>query len=143
MTDIPSQKVIFSGVQPSGILHIGNYLGALKQWVALQEHNEAYFCIVDQHAITVPYDPKTLPDRIIDVAATYIAAGINPDKSIMFIQSHVHAHTELAWLLSTVTPNGKMTRMTQFKDKSKKLSSKDAISLALFAYPVLMAADIL
>jgi tryptophanyl-tRNA synthetase len=143
MTDLPSQKVIFSGVQPSGILHIGNYLGALKQWVALQENNEAYFCIVDQHAITVPYDPKTLPDRIIDVAATYIAAGINPEKSIMFIQSHVHAHTELAWLLSTVTPYGKMTRMTQFKDKSKKLSNKDAVSLALFSYPVLMAADIL
>lgn len=143
MTDTPTNKVVFSGVQPSGTLHIGNYLGALKQWVPLQENNQAYFCIVDQHAITVPYDPKTLPNRVIDTAATYIAAGVDPEKSVMFIQSHVQAHTELAWLLSTVTPYGKMTRMTQFKDKSKKLSSKDAISLALFSYPALMAADIL
>ncbi|OGY36432.1 MAG: tryptophan--tRNA ligase [Candidatus Andersenbacteria bacterium RIFCSPHIGHO2_12_FULL_45_11b] len=142
-TELPSNKTIFSGIQPSGVLHIGNYLGAIQQWIALQDANDAIFCIVDEHAITVPYDPKTLPDRVLDVAATYIAAGIDPEKSIMFIQSHVSAHTELAWLLSTIAPYGNMSRMTQFKEKSKKLSSKDAISLALFSYPVLMAADIL
>ncbi len=138
-----SEKVIFSGIQPSGTLHIGNYLGAIKQWLALQERNSAYFCIVDQHAITVPYDPKALQDRIHDVAATYIAAGVDIQKSVIFVQSHIHAHTELAWLLSTLAPYGAMARMTQFKDKAKKLSSKDSISLALFSYPVLMAADIL
>lgn len=140
---LPSDKIVFSGVQPSGALHLGNYLGAIAQWIALQENNTAYFCIVDQHAITVPYDPQTLQSRILDIAATYLAAGVDPEKSVIFIQSHVHAHTELAWMLSTVAPYGQMSRMTQFKDKSKKLSSKDAISLALFSYPVLMAADIL
>ncbi len=140
---MPSGKTIVSGIQPSGTLHIGNYLGAIKQWVALQEGNTTYFCIVDQHAITVPYDPKTLQDKILDAAALYIAAGVDVEKSVIFVQSHVQAHTELAWLLSTVTPYGNLTRMTQFKDKSKKMSSKDAISTALFSYPVLMAADIL
>ena len=138
-----TNKTIFSGIQPSGILHIGNYLGAIRQWIKLQQDNTTIFCIVDEHAITVPYDPKTLPDRVLDVAAAYIAAGIDPEKSIVFVQSNVTAHTELAWLLSTIAPYGQMSRMTQFKDKSKKLSSKDAISLALFSYPVLMAADIL
>ena len=141
--EIPSNKVVISGIQPSGTLHIGNYLGAIKQWIDLQKNNTAYFCIVDQHAITVPYDKNTLQDRILDVAATYIAAGVDIQKSVIFVQSHIAAHTELAWLLSTITPYGNMTRMTQFKDKSKKLSSKDAVSLALFSYPVLMAADIL
>lgn len=141
--DLPSGKTIVSGIQPSGTLHIGNYLGAIQQWVELQKNNTTFFCIVDQHAITVPYDPKTLQDRILDTAASYIAAGVDISKSVIFVQSHISAHTELAWLLSTLTPYGNMTRMTQFKDKSKKLSSKDAVSLALFSYPVLMAADIL
>lgn len=141
--ELPSGKTIFSGIQPSGTLHIGNYLGAIKQWLVLQAHNTSYFCIVDQHAITVPYDPKTLQDRILDTAASYLAAGVDPEKSVIFVQSHVAAHTELAWLLSTIAPYGSMTRMTQFKDKSKKMDSKDSISLALFSYPVLMAADIL
>lgn len=141
--NLPSNKTIFSGIQPSGNLHIGNYLGAIKQWVQLQQNNAALFCVVDQHAITVPYEPKELQSRILDAAAIYLAAGVNPEKSIVFVQSHVAAHTELAWLLSTCTPYGNLTRMTQFKGKSKKLSSKDAISLALFSYPVLMAADIL
>ena len=136
-------QTVFSGIQPSGILNIGNYLGAIQQWKTLQQENDTLFCIMDEHAITVPYDPKTLPDRVLDVAATYIAAGIDPEKSIVFVQSHVSAHTELAWLLSTIAPYGAMSRMTQFKEKSKKISSKDAISLALFSYPVLMAADIL
>ena len=140
---LPSNKTIFSGIQPSGTLTIGNYLGAIQQWIDLQKDNTAFFCIVDQHAITVPYDQKTLQDKILDTAAGYIAAGVDINKSIIFVQSHIAAHTELAWLLSTVTPYGNMTRMTQFKDKSKKLSSKDAVSIALFSYPVLMAADIL
>lgn len=138
--ELPQNKRILSGIQPSGVLHIGNYLGALKQWVALQEHNTAYYCIVDEHAITVDYDPKLLPGRVLDAAAMYLAAGIDVEKSVMFVQSHVAAHTELAWLLSTITPFGELSRMTQFKDKSKK---QVATSLGLFSYPVLMAADIL
>lgn len=133
-------KVIFSGIQPSGTLHLGNYLGALKQWVELQAGTTAYFCIVDQHAITVPYEPTELPKRVLDAAAMYIAAGIDPEKSTIFVQSHVPAHTELGWLLATTTPYGDLTRMTQFKDKTKKHS---ITTLGLFAYPVLMAADIL
>lgn len=133
-------KTIFSGLQPSGIIHIGNYLGAIKQWVNLQENNQAYYCIVDQHAITADYDPKALPDRVLDTAALYLAAGLNPAKSTLFIQSHVAAHSELAWLLATQTPFGELTRMTQFKEKAARQKSE---SLGLFAYPVLMAADIL
>ncbi|MEX2054949.1 MAG: tryptophan--tRNA ligase [Candidatus Andersenbacteria bacterium] len=139
--ELPQQKRIFSGVQPSGVLHLGNYLGALKQWVALQEQNETFYCIVDEHAITVPYDPKQLQDRILDTTALYIAAGIDPERSIVFVQSHVPQHTELAWLLSTITPYGDLTRMTQFKDKSKKQSA--GTTVGLFSYPMLMAADIL
>ncbi len=143
----PKGKKILSGIQPSGVLHIGNYLGALKQWVALQTDNECYYCIVDEHAITVPYEPQKLQDRILDAAAMYLAAGVDPEKSVMFVQSHVPAHTELAWLLSTITPYGELTRMTQFKDKAKTLrqaqGEQAAISVGLFSYPVLMAADIL
>lgn len=138
--ELPSGKTILSGIQPSGTLHIGNYLGALKQWVALQDNNTAYYCIVDEHAITVEYDPKTLQQRILNAAAMYLAAGLNPDKAIIFAQSHIPAHTELGWLLGTITQHGELTRMTQFKDKSAKQHS---VSLGLFAYPVLMAADIL
>ncbi|MDP3997746.1 MAG: tryptophan--tRNA ligase [Candidatus Andersenbacteria bacterium] len=151
----PQKKTIFSGIQPSGTLHIGNYLGAIKQWVRLAADNTGYFCIVDEHAITVPYEPKDMPERILNLAATYLAAGINPDQSIVFVQSHVAAHTELAWLLMTTTPFGELARMTQFKDKSKQLSKKNKAGLpaiasaesgataGLFGYPVLMAADIL
>ncbi|MEK7557064.1 MAG: tryptophan--tRNA ligase [Patescibacteria group bacterium] len=138
--ETPSGKTILSGIQPSGTLHIGNYLGALKQWVALQENNTAYYCIVDEHAITVEYDPKELPDRTLNAAAIYLAAGVDPKKSTLFVQSHIPAHTELAWLLSTITQYGELTRMTQFKDKSAK---KESVSFGIFAYPVLMAADIL
>jgi tryptophanyl-tRNA synthetase len=139
--ELPTNKVIFSAIQPSGVIHIGNYLGALKNWVALQANNTCYFCIVDEHAITVPYEPKELAKNVIAAAALYIAAGINIEKSVMFVQSHVAAHTELGWLLSTIAPFGEMKRMTQFKDKAKKHA--DSTSLGLFAYPVLMAADIL
>ena len=139
--DLPQNQRILSGIQPSGTLHIGNYLGALKQWVTLQEHNETFYCIVDEHAITVPYEPKDLQDRILDAAAMYIAAGLDPEKSTIFVQSHIPQHTELAWLLSTLTPYGELTRMTQFKDKSRRQAQ--GTSVALFSYPMLMAADIL
>jgi tryptophanyl-tRNA synthetase len=132
---------IFSGIRPTGGLHIGNYLGAVKQWIELEEKNECVFCIVDLHAITTPYNPKELQKNILDTAAVYLAAGINPEKSIIFVQSEVKEHAELAWLLSTITPMGELSRMTQFKEKSKQ--HKDYINAGLFNYPVLMAADIL
>ena len=139
--EAPSNQAILSGVQPSGILHLGNYLGALKQWVELQQDNDTYYCIVDLHAITVPYEVKTFPNQVLDAAAMYLAVGIDPEESVMFVQSHIPAHTELAWLLGTTTPFGELSRMTQFKDKAEK--QQDTTSLGLFAYPVLMAADIL
>jgi tryptophanyl-tRNA synthetase len=132
---------IFSGIRPTGNIHIGNYLGAVKQWISLQDKNECVFCIVDLHAITTPYEPKELQKNIADTAAVYLAAGINPDKSIIFIQSQVKEHAELAWLLSSITPVGELSRMTQYKEKSKQ--HKDYVNAGLFSYPVLMAADIL
>ena len=130
---------IFSGIQPSNQLHIGNYLGAIKQWVKLQKNNECLFWVADLHSLTVPYDPKTLQERILEVVAVYLIAGL--DKSIIFKQSDVKEHTELAWLLSTITPLGDLQRMTQFKDKSQK--HKKNITAGLLNYPVLMTADIL
>jgi len=132
---------IFSGIRPTGGLHIGNYLGAIKQWISFQEGNECVFCVVDLHAITTPYDPKELKKNILDTTAVYLAAGINPEKSIIFVQSEVKEHAELAWLLSTITPMGELSRMTQFKEKSKQ--HKDYVNSGLFSYPILMAADIL
>jgi tryptophanyl-tRNA synthetase len=134
-------KVIFSGVQPSGDLHIGNYIGALKQWVEIQNNNETIFCVVDLHAITVPQDPKTLQDKIKEVTALYLACGIDPKKSHIFVQSENPDHTYLSWILDCVTPFGQLERMTQFKDKSQKY--QDTTTAGLFNYPVLMAADIL
>lgn len=132
---------IFSGIRPTGGLHIGNYLGAVKQWIELENKNECVFCIVDLHAITTPYNPKELQKNILDTTAVYLAAGINPEKSIIFVQSEVKEHAELAWLLGTITPMGELSRMTQYKEKSKQY--KDYINAGLFNYPVLMAADIL
>ena len=132
---------IFSGIRPTGNLHLGNYLGAMKQWIALQDKNECVFCIVDLHAITTPYDPKELQKNILEATTIYLAAGVNPEKSIMFVQSAVKEHAELAWLLETITPMGELSRMTQFKDKSKQ--HKDYVNAGLLNYPVLMAADIL
>lgn len=110
---------IFSGIQPSGNLHIGNYLGAIKQWVHMQETHEAIFCVVDLHAITVPQDPETLRKRTIEIAKIYLAAGIDPEKSVLFVQSHVHEHAELGWILNTIARMNELKRMTQYKDKSK------------------------
>ena len=132
---------IFSGIRPTGGLHIGNYLGAVKQWIELENSNECVFCIVDLHAITTPYNPKELQKNILDTAAVYLAAGINPEKSVIFVQSQVKEHAELAWLLETITPMGELNRMTQYKEKSKQY--KDYINAGLLNYPVLMAADIL
>lgn len=131
---------IFSGIQPSGKLHLGNYIGAIKQWVELQNEHDAIFCIVNLHAITAPQNPPELHKQTLATAAMYIACGINPAKSTIFIQSHVPAHTELAWILATHTPLGDMERMTQYKDKVQK--GKPA-NVGLFTYPILMAADIL
>ncbi len=132
---------IFSGIRPTGNLHIGNYSGAIKQWIELQEKNECIFCVVDLHAITTPYKEEELQKNILETAVTYLAAGLNPEKSIIFVQSQVKEHAELAWLLSTITPVGELQRMTQFKEKSKKHSKY--VNAGLLNYPILMAADIL
>lgn len=116
----PIKNTVFSGIQPSGTLHIGNYLGAIKQWVELQRDNQAYFCIVDLHAITVPYDNEHLPDHVLNAAAMYLACGIDPTKSTVFVQSHVPAHAELAWLLGTITRKSELERMRQFWEKGSK-----------------------
>lgn len=136
------KDTVFSGVQPTRNLHIGNYIGALKQWNHIQQQHHCYFCIVDQHAITVPQDPAQLRNRILTMAAIYLAIGIDPKKSILFIQSEVPQHTELGWLLMTIAKMGELERMTQFKDKSRKGGAISA-GVGLFGYPVLMAADIL
>ena len=131
---------VFSGVQPTGNIHLGNYLGALKQFVVLLDDNECIYCIVDLHAITVEQDPEELKEHILDVAALYLAIGIDPKKSIVFVQSTVPGHTELSWLLTCSSYTGELSRMTQFKDKGK---GKESAPTGLFMYPVLMAADIL
>ncbi len=133
-------KRVFSGVQPTGNIHLGNYLGALKQFVELQDDHECIYCIVDMHAITVPQDPKALKEHILDVAALYLAVGVDPKKSIVFVQSDVSGHAELNWVLTCNSYTGELSRMKQFKDKSK---NKESAPTGLFTYPVLMAADIL
>ncbi|MEO5859918.1 MAG: tryptophan--tRNA ligase [Pyrinomonadaceae bacterium] len=135
------KKRIFSGAQPTGQLHIGNYLGALKNWVALQDEYEAFYCIVNLHAITLPQDPKTLRQKTLDLARIYLAAGVDPGRSTIFIQSDVPEHAELTWVLSCVARMGELERMTQFKDKGK--GNAERAGVGLFTYPVLMAADIL
>lgn len=137
-----NKKVIFSGIQPSGSLTLGNYLGAIKNWISLADEYNCYFCIVDMHAITVPKEPKDLRKNTLDVLANYIAAGLDPEKVTIFIQSHVSAHAELGWVLNCLTYYGELGRMTQFKDKSKK-QENGSITAGLFTYPSLMAADIL
>ena len=131
---------IFSGIQPTGAKHLGNYSGGFRQYVATQELGEAFFCIVDLHSITVEHDPADLHARTLDLAAMLFATGIDPSRSVVFVQSHVAAHARAAWLLSAVTGVGELRRMTQFKDKA---DTQSFVSAALFTYPVLMAADIL
>lgn len=133
-------KRVFSGVQPTGNIHIGNYLGALRQFVELQEDHECIYCVVDMHSITVPQEPEELKKHILDVAALYLAIGVDPKKSIVFVQSDVPGHAELSWILTCNSYTGELSRMTQFKDKSR---GKESAPTGLFTYPVLMAADIL
>ncbi len=135
------KKRIFSGIQPSGDLTLGSYMGAIKSWAALQEDYDCLFCIVDMHAITVRQNPADLRRRTVEQMAQYIACGLDPEKNIMFVQSHVPQHAELSWVLGCYTQFGELSRMTQFKDKSAKHA--DNITAGLFTYPVLMAADIL
>ena len=135
------KKRLFSGIQPSGDVHIGNYLGAIRNWVRMIDQYDCIFCIVDYHAITIDYKPEEMQKRILNAAAVNIAAGLDPNRCIIFVQSHVPEHTELAWILNTVTPMGHLERMTQFKDKSKQ--HRENINAGLFTYPVLQAADIL
>ncbi|BAK81724.1 tryptophanyl-tRNA synthetase [Candidatus Arthromitus sp. SFB-rat-Yit] len=136
-----SMKNIFSGIQPSGDLTIGNYFGAIKNWIKLQSEYNCFFCIVDLHAITVRQEPKRLREKILETLAIYIASGIDPNKNTLFIQSHVPFHSELSWILNCFTYMGETSRMTQYKEKS--LKSGESISVGLFTYPILMAADIL
>jgi tryptophanyl-tRNA synthetase len=135
------KKRVFSGIQPTGNIHLGNYLGAIKHWVASQAEFENIFCIVDLHAITVPQEPPILKAKIRELAALLLAAGIDPKLSALFVQSQISAHTELAWIFNCIIPMGWMQRMTQFKEKSQK--GKEQVSVGLFDYPALMAADIL
>jgi tryptophanyl-tRNA synthetase len=131
---------VFSGIQPSGELHIGNYLGAVRNWVRLQDEHDCLFSIVDLHAITQPYDPSALASLTVEMAVSLFAAGLDSDKAIVFVQSHVAEHTQLNWLLTSVTPVGELERQTQFKDKSQR---QESIPAGLLAYPILQAADVL
>ena len=135
------KKTLFSGIQPTGNLHIGNYLGALKQWVALQNDYNSIFCVVDYHSFTENFDPKIKREQILNTAIDFLSCGIDPKKSVVFVQSDVSAQTELAWILNCLTPIGELERMTQYKDKSAR--QKENVNAGLFTYPVLMAADIL
>jgi tryptophanyl-tRNA synthetase len=142
-TSVRTRPVVFSGAQPtSDSLHLGNALGAIAQWVGLQDDHDAFFCVVDLHAITVPQDPETLRRRTLVTAAQYLALGIDPARSTVFVQSHVAAHAELAWVLGCFTGFGQASRMTQFKDKAQKQGT-EGTTVGLFTYPVLMAADVL
>ncbi len=135
------KKRIFSGAQPTGNLHLGNYLGALKNWVALQNEYESFFCIVNLHAVTLPQNSGTLKQKTLDLARIYLASGVNPEQSTIFVQSDVSEHAELAWILSCIARMGELERMTQFKDKGKGKGEK--VGVGLFTYPILMASDIL
>ena len=135
-----TRETVFSGIQPTGGFHIGNYLGAVRDWVALQDHYRCLYCIVDLHALTQTYEPKEMSGRVLEMATELLACGIDPERSTLFVQSHVPEHAELAWVLATVTPMGELSRMTQFKEKSERA---EYVNCGLFTYPVLMAADIL
>ena len=141
MAPSTARETVFSGIQPSGELHLGNYLGAVRNWVALQDKYRCFFCVVDYHAITQPFEPAEMPRRVRDMATDLLACGIDPARSTLFVQSAVPEHTELAWAISAVTPFGELGRMTQFKEKSAK--DPDNVNAGIFTYPVLMAADII
>lgn len=143
MSDVPARPRVFSGIQPTAdSFHLGNYLGAVRHWVALQDTHDAYYCVVDLHAITAGHDPKTLKQRTRMAAAQLFAVGLDPEHSTLFVQSQVPEHSQLAWVLGCITGFGEASRMTQFKDKSQKQGGERA-SVGLFTYPILQAADIL
>jgi tryptophanyl-tRNA synthetase len=133
-------KRVFSGIQPTGTIHIGNYAGAIRNWVRLQERYECIYCIVDYHAITIPYEAQELPGRVFDAALDILACGIDPERTTLIVQSQVPEHTELCWIFNTLTPMGPLERMTQFKEKSEQF--RENVNIGLFDYPVLQAADI-
>ncbi len=135
------KKRVFSGIQPSGIVHIGNYLGAIRNWVDMLDKYDCIFCVVDLHAMTVPYEPKEMPNCIRETLMVNMAAGLDPERCTLFVQSHVPQHTELTWILNTCAPFGDLARMTQFKEKSRQ--HRENVNCGLFTYPILMAADIL
>lgn len=137
------KKRLVSGIQPTGLLHIGNYLGAIKQFVELQKDYDTYLFVADLHAMTVPQDPKTFNRQILEIAAAYMAAGLDPEKVTIFQQSQIPAHSELCWILTTIANMGELSRMIQFKDKTEKIGNKESIGVGLFEYPILQAADIL
>lgn len=139
------QKTIFSGIQPSGNLHLGNYLGAIRNWVTLQHDYDSIFCVVDLHAITAPQDPQELKKKILEIAKVYLTAGIDPEKSTIFVQSTISQHCELMWILNTITKTGELFKMTQFKDKAgiKDGTVTKSVDAGLLNYPILMAADII
>ncbi len=146
MACVPSGAMarVFSGIQPTGEVHLGNYLGALRNWADDQHDHDSVYCIVDLHAVTTPKDPAELQDKTVQMAATLLATGIDPDVATLFVQSHVHEHTGLAWLLECTAAVGELRRMVQFKDKASRLGSgQDSVPVGLFTYPVLQAADIL
>ncbi|CAA9552554.1 MAG: Tryptophanyl-tRNA synthetase [uncultured Thermomicrobiales bacterium] len=140
-TDTERRQRTFSGIQPSGSLHLGNYLGAIRNWVNQQEHDDSIFCVVDLHALSLPITPQALRENILDLANVLLASGIDPERSVLFVQSDVREHAELCWLLTSVTQFGELRRMTQFKDKSG--GQDEAVAAALFIYPVLQAGDII
>ncbi|HBW13903.1 MAG TPA: tryptophan--tRNA ligase [Proteiniclasticum sp.] len=137
------KKIVFSAIKPSGEITLGNYLGAIKNWIGFQDDYECYYCIADLHAITVKQEPKLLRKRVLEILAIYIASGLDYEKSTLFVQSHVPAHSEASWLLTCTANMGELSRMTQYKDKTAKMKENTSISAGLFNYPVLMAADIL
>lgn len=137
----PTRTRVFSGIQPTGVLHLGNYLGAVQNWVQMQDSYDCIICIVDLHALTIDYDPRTYQERVMNMAIDLMSCGIDPARCILFVQSHVHEHAELQWLLATISPLGALERMTQYKDKVQQ--HEDNINLGLLAYPVLQAADVL
>jgi tryptophanyl-tRNA synthetase len=136
-----SRLRVFSGIQPTGVPHLGNYLGAIRHWVGLQDDHDAFYCVVDLHALTMPWDPEALGRQTLELGASLVACGVDPGRSVLFVQSHVPAHTELAWILNCVTRMGELRRMVQFKERSR--GESESVGVGLFTYPVLQAADVL
>jgi tryptophanyl-tRNA synthetase len=137
----PERLRVFSGIQPTGVPHLGNYLGAIRHWVTLQDQHDAFYCVVDLHALTMPWDPSTLAGQTLELGASLLACGVDPERSVLFVQSHVAAHSELAWILTCVSRMGELRRMIQFRERSR--GEAESVGAGLFTYPILQAADVL